>query len=146
MGKENVTLDVLLDITSSDWISPHIKTHCMGAKDGTYSKREELEALVSTRVSAPSLNQNNVNELDGASVEAHEQFLRTVKPFPLADLDCSSTSRDQSKPCLCEIDICIGELFLSWYTFFINASWFIVPEFHVFIFYSLVSMRFEILP
>ena len=117
MGKENVTLDVLLDIRSTDWISPHIKTICSDAKDTTYGKLEELEEIVAARSLLKNSNSSILNEvgvgaevlgnLDG-SVEAHEMFLRTVKPFPLLPLDCDLTG-DINKPCQCNLELCIGK-------------------------------------
>ncbi|CAG7836127.1 unnamed protein product [Allacma fusca] len=107
LGKENVTLDVLLDITSSDWVSPHIKTVCSDAKDGTYAKREDLEALLSSKLATGVSQGANINEVEGNSVEAHEHFLRAVKPFPIVQQDCSST-KDLNKPCSCELELCIG--------------------------------------
>jgi len=108
MGKENVTLDVILDIRSSDWISPHIKTICSDAKDSTYGKLDELELIVSKIIererTTGSLAENQ-NRLDG-SVEAHELFLRAVKPFPLLQQDCHNTF-DVNKACLCQMEICI---------------------------------------
>jgi len=113
MGKENVTLDVLLDIRSTDWISPHIKHICSDAKDTTYGKLNELEAIVASRSAIHNSNDSTLNELEdipGAdrSIEAHEMFLRTVKPFPLLPLDCDSTS-DINKPCQCQLELCIGK-------------------------------------
>jgi hypothetical protein len=130
MGKENVTLDVLLDIRSTDWISPHIKGICSDAKDTTYGKYEELEAIVAARSGGKGLSPTDengvkseiigdmgVSGVDG-SVEAHEMFLRTVKPFPLLPLNCEGTV-DINKPCQCQLELCIGELNCSMYNIYI---------------------------
>lgn len=113
MGKENITLDVILDIRSSDWISPHIKTICSDAKDSTYGKLDELQLLVAKRIEVEKTTvagvENSIgigeNRIDG-SVEAHELFLRAVKPFPLSQQDCYSTF-DMNKTCLCQMELCI---------------------------------------
>jgi len=116
-GRENVTMDVLLDVRSADWISPHIKTICADAQS-TYGRREELEAIVALRANSSSYlasagNGNGALALDSIE-KLNEQFMRTVKPLsPVAPSDeCSYSSAPtavpKDKPCMCHLDQCIG--------------------------------------
>jgi len=96
------TMDVLLDISSADWISPHIRTVCADAKDTTYGIEAELESIVTLH----SLGKNNETSAD-RSLEAREHYLRTVKPFPIEQLQCGAESVPE-RPCQCRQELCIG--------------------------------------
>jgi len=103
IGEEFYSMDVLLDINTADWISPHIRSVCADAKDTTYGIESELEAIVTWR----SLGKNNETSVE-KSLEFRELYLRTVKPFPIEPLQCGGASMPD-KPCHCRLDICIGK-------------------------------------
>jgi len=84
----NATLDSLLDVTSTDWISPHLKNIC---KDSvTYVSRNDL---------MEKFHQNGNNS---------ENFLRAVRPVISATSECSTITKSSGVPCLCSHPVCIG--------------------------------------
>jgi len=116
LGRENVTLDVLLDVTSSSWISPYINSICEDAKDATYARREELEEILAAKSAAKeSGNQltkdnlilGNNDIMAEKSVEAHEMFFRSVKSFAQHQTECNLTE-DVNRSCVCGLELCVG--------------------------------------
>jgi hypothetical protein len=102
-GYGNVTLDVLLDVSWTNWISPHLQPICKDASL-VYASKTELLSI--------SYFKDKKDKLSSNSSSSSENYLRAVRPVLSSTVDCGAAvgggGGGGANPCLCTHPVCIG--------------------------------------
>jgi hypothetical protein len=95
-----VTLDVLLDVSWTNWISPHLQPICKDASL-VYASKTELLSISYFKDKKDKLSSNS---------SSSENYLRAVRPVLSSSVDCGAVvgGSGGANPCVCTHPVCIG--------------------------------------
>ncbi|XP_077564060.1 BRICHOS-like domain-containing protein out at first isoform X1 [Haemaphysalis longicornis] len=96
-GRELVQLDLSVDLSHAELISPHVAALCADASQATFARQEDLQAWAASP-SRAALGQDPL------------LLATAVRPAPSASVRCGSVGRHSGPPapCGCRLQLCVA--------------------------------------